>query len=192
MKVYYDRDLIEVSFSDPGSTAIDSQTTKYSGIIEEPDNPKRDGYKFLGWYIDNDGDGTPDSDTEYDFDTPVTGKVNLVAKWKVINYKITYDLNGGTNSDDNPEKITIEDKIILSFPTRTGYDFDGWYDKEEKRVTDLTGVSSDIKLTAKWTPKQNTPYTIIHNYENLDGSYKEESIEKSTDTTDKQLDITGI
>ena len=43
------------------------------GTLTEPEEPTRDGYSFDGWYTQS-GD-------RYDFDTPVTGDLVLVAHW---------------------------------------------------------------------------------------------------------------
>ena len=43
--------------------------------VSRPKDPIRDGYTFSGWYLD---------DEPYDFDTPVTGPIILVAQWVKI------------------------------------------------------------------------------------------------------------
>ena len=41
-------------------------------------------------------------------------------------YNITYELNGGTNSSENPTSYTEDDDIRLQRPTKEGYFFTGW------------------------------------------------------------------
>lgn len=57
-------------------------------------------------------------------------EVQLYAKWNIINYTITYVLNGGTNNASNPGTYTILDSVTLLDPTktRTGYtcSFNEW------------------------------------------------------------------
>lgn len=60
-----------VSFSGEG-VEIDSQTVEINGLVQKPADPKRSGYKFEGWYI---------GEEEFDFDTPITSDIELVAKW---------------------------------------------------------------------------------------------------------------
>lgn len=43
--------------------------------VSRPEDPTRNGYTFSGWYLN----GEP-----YDFDTPVTGPIMLVAQWEKI------------------------------------------------------------------------------------------------------------
>ena len=85
-----------------------------------------------------------------------------------IVYTITYNLDGGTNASGNPATYTIQSAAItLSTPTRTGYDFGGWYANSgltgDQVTTIASGSTGNVELWAKWTP---TPYTITYN---LDG-----------------------
>lgn len=51
----------------------------------------------------------------------------FTAQWTPIDYKITYNLDGGTNSSSNPSTYNIEsDTITLNAPSKTGYTFTGW------------------------------------------------------------------
>lgn len=62
-----------MTFTDPdGGTTTDPQTIADGALATEPATPTRDGYTFDGWYL---------NDQKYDFSTPVTGDVTLVAKW---------------------------------------------------------------------------------------------------------------
>lgn len=79
-------------------------------------------------------------------------------------YSIDYELNGGKNSVENPEKYTSRDKIELKDATRTGYTFVGWYDNSsfngEQIKSIERGRSGDLVLYAKWTPNI---YEVIYN-----------------------------
>ena len=57
--------------------------------VSKPDNPRRTGYDFLGWYL---------NDKQYDFDTLVFHDTNLVAKWKK---KTANTTNGNANNTQN-------------------------------------------------------------------------------------------
>jgi len=64
-----------VSFNSNGGSSVASQTIVAGGKATKPDNPTRDGYKFIGW-MHNGG--------VYNFDSAVNGNVILVAEWEVI------------------------------------------------------------------------------------------------------------
>ena len=78
-----------VIFDSAGGSAVESQTVADGGKASKPADPTRDGYTFQGWFTE-DGD-------EYDFDTPVTEDVVLVAKW-AQNSQIVDKPTGSTSS----------------------------------------------------------------------------------------------
>ena len=103
-----------VSFNSNGGSLIDSQNVEKGDNIKKPSNPERTGYAFEGWFTE--------SNTEWVFVGYVVSKdMTLYAKWSIITYNITYTLNGGTNSSNNPTTYTVEDEVILEVPTKTGY-----------------------------------------------------------------------
>ncbi|MCD7728861.1 MAG: InlB B-repeat-containing protein, partial [Clostridia bacterium] len=72
---------------------------------------------------------------------------------------LTFDANGGVIDNDGEEteiySITVNkgDSIDLPTPTREGYAFTGWYygtGANAGHVTDVTPISRDMTLTAKW------------------------------------------
>ena len=84
--------------------------------------------------------------------------VTITGTFKPIEYQITYNLDGGTQSASNPNpiKYTVEsDTITLSAPTRSGYTFLGWtYEGQtapSKNVTIPTGSIGDKTFTANWS-----------------------------------------
>ncbi len=56
--------------------------------------------------------------------------VTVYAEFSAISYSINYTLNGGTLPANAPVSYTIEDEVTLVSPTKTGYDFVGWIEKE--------------------------------------------------------------
>ncbi|MDR3122333.1 MAG: InlB B-repeat-containing protein [Treponema sp.] len=144
----------------------------------------REGYDFDGWHSDA------------DFTSPVDGVAipqgstedkTFYAQWTAASYAIAYHLNGGTNHSGNRDTYTIEDTpITLGRPTRTGYDFDGWYETSTYTGTEVAtipqGSTGNKTFYAKWTP---TPYAIAYhlnggaNHSGNPGSY---TIETSTIT----------
>ena len=119
-------------------------------------NPTKKGYVFKGWYKDA------------KFKTKVTeikkgstGNKKFYAKW-ARKYKITYNLNGGTNNSKNPAGYCETSTIKLKNPTRTGYTFAGWY-KDAKYKTRVTvikkGTRGNKTFYAKWTANK---YTVVY------------------------------
>ncbi|MDE7178738.1 MAG: InlB B-repeat-containing protein [Lachnospiraceae bacterium] len=82
-------------------------------------------------------------------------------------YKITYELNGGTNSGKNPSVYAADSQtIVLQEALKAGYLFDGWYKDAEfkEKVTQIPkGSTGDITLYAKWQKRlsaANPEYTL--------------------------------
>ncbi|MCM1297479.1 MAG: InlB B-repeat-containing protein, partial [Muribaculaceae bacterium] len=73
-------------------------------------------------------------------------------------YTITYILNGGTNSTENPATYTAATATFtLCDAVRDGYQFDGWYKDAAytQRVTQIVkGSTGNLTLYAKWSPVQ--------------------------------------
>ncbi|MBO4357572.1 MAG: InlB B-repeat-containing protein [Candidatus Methanomethylophilaceae archaeon] len=68
-------------------------------------------------------------------------------------YDITYILNDGTNSDDNPSRYNVGDEIEFKDPTREGFIFIGWFsdaDLTNEMNSIPKGTTGDITIYAKW------------------------------------------
>lgn len=64
-------DEFTVTFDSDGGSAVSEQKILNSSAIE-PNEPKRNGYDFAGWYL---------NDAKYTFDTKITGNITLKAHW---------------------------------------------------------------------------------------------------------------
>ena len=124
----------------PASYNVETETVTLKG-------PVKPGYTFAGWY--KDGEFT-DEITEIAQGT--TGDITLYAKWELVSYTITYELDSGTNAPENPAGYNVEtETITLKDPVKTGYTFAGWYSADNSPVTKIPqGSTGDITLYAKW------------------------------------------
>ena len=108
----------------------------------------RKGYAFKGWYLDK------DFQTEIKGVASCTGNITIYAKWEIDTYTITYVLDGGTNSKENPDTYTILDKITLKDATKEGFTFKGWFNDPENSKSKVTGInagsSGNRTLYAVW------------------------------------------
>lgn len=115
----------------------------------------RSGYTFSGWNTKKDGSGesfTPGDYVKYtDF---YTATVTLYAQWNPDRYPVTYNTNGGTNSEQNPSYIEYGKKFTLKAASKPGYNFAGWY-KEPALKTKVSTLEGSKKMAytlyAKWT-----------------------------------------
>jgi uncharacterized repeat protein (TIGR02543 family) len=127
--------------------AIESITQDYGTDVTAPAAPTKKGYAFKGW--------NPELPT-----TMPAGDLKVTAQWEVVEYTIAYELDGGTNHEDNPTNYTIEDEAItLKAATKIGYDFAGWFDAatEGNKVTEIAkGSTGDKTLYARWSANEYT------------------------------------
>lgn len=135
----------------------------------EPDvELKKEYYTFGGWYRDADGTKAWNFDTD-----KVRENIMLYAKWIPVEYEITYELDDGTNSDNNPAAYTVESAVTLEDPVKAGYRFLGWYtaaDDTGSKITEIPAGSSGARtLYARWEAVEQT-YEIHHMLEIPDGS----------------------
>ena len=143
----------DVTFDANGhGTAPAAQTVTYGTKATEPAAPTEEGWTFGGWYKES----SCVNRWEFGADN-VTGNTTLYAKWAQNVYTITYELDGGVNSANNPLVYTNTDNITLAAPTRTGYTFTGWTPDNGVISSGSTGNKT---FTANWQVNQ---YTISFN-----------------------------
>ncbi|MBU5256650.1 InlB B-repeat-containing protein [Tissierella praeacuta] len=126
-------------------------------LVPKPDEPKKEGYRFEGWYI---GEmGTPDFKKEFDFNKPlekVDKPIELHAKFiEETEEKRKYTINFNTNGGNAMPSIEVEEgqKLIKpTDPTKEGHKFIGWYEDSNltKEFSFATPITKDITLYAKW------------------------------------------
>ena len=125
-----------IAFDTTGGSEIAPITQDYGTQIPVPEAPTREGYTFTGW------------DREIPTTMPAEN-MTITAKWKVNQYTITFDTNGGT-SEITP--ITQDYGTAITAPanpTREGYTFIGW-DKE----IPTTMPAENMTVTAQWEINQ--------------------------------------
>jgi|GEM_PF-2270769 len=77
--------MYNVVFDSAGGSAVASQVVAEGLSALEPANPVRDGYKFVGWTLVEPGiDDPSESASFYNFATPVTHNIELLAHWQII------------------------------------------------------------------------------------------------------------
>ena len=112
--------------------------------------PLRPGYEFVGWTLDGSGmlPATP-----LIIYHGTTGDLRYKAEWRLAEYTITMDLNGGSGQEKVVYTMTDED-FELPTPTRNGYEFVGW--TGERITTPQTSVkipkgsTGNKAYTANW------------------------------------------
>ena len=123
--------------------------------------PLRPGYEFAGWTLDGSG-MLPATTLIIYYGT--TGDLHYKAEWRLAEYTINMDLNGGSGKEKVVYTITDED-FELPTPTRNGYEFVGW--TGERITTPQTSVkipkgsTGNKAYTANWKVIQYTIITLL-------------------------------
>ena len=131
--------------------------------------PTRNGYEFVGWT----GEGITTPQTQVIIPKGSTGNKAYTANWKVIEYTITLDTNGGPVV--SPIKYTVEDTVTLPYILRPGYEFAGWT-LDGSGMLPFTpliiypGTTGDLHYKAEWRLAE---YTITMD---LDGGSGQEKV----------------
>ena len=119
---------------------------KLSNQITSIELPTREGYTFVayGKYIFGcfRFDDMPDDYCSGDILPILSQEINsdttLSALWAADYYELSYDLNGGYVSKENPTDYSIESEdFTLINPTKKGYQFIGWQENDSS-ITKMT------------------------------------------------------
>ncbi len=141
-----------VTFNSDGGSPVAAQDLVEGSLVTRPSvDPTKNGYSFDGWYADS------DKTILWDFENNIIEDNTVIyAKWVLVTYSVTYELDGGTNTIGNPTTYTIESStIVLASATKASFAFAGWYtdDSFENPITQIvTGTSGNLILYAKWAP----------------------------------------
>ncbi len=137
--------------------------------------PTRNGYEFVGWT----GEDITTPQTSVIIPKGSTGNKAYTANWKVIEYTITLDTNGGPAV--SPIKYTVEDSFTLPYLLRTGYEFVGWTLDGSGMIPAMPliiyhGTTGDLRYKAEWRLAE---YTITMDLNG--GSGQEKMVYTMTD-----------
>ena len=132
--------IYSLTYDLDGGTATPANPISYD--IESNDihltSPDKPAYTFIGW-SGTDIDTTTGYSTDVTIPTGSIGNRSYTAHYTPVIYNISYDLDGGTVSPENPTSYDITSKDIpLTRPTKPAYTFIGW------TGTGFTGYSMDV------------------------------------------------
>ena len=143
--IVYELDGGQMTNDNPTSYDITSAT-----IILN--NPTKEGYTFAGWT----GTGLDAASMTVKIPQGSIGDRTYTANWSAVAYSITYELNGGTLAEANPDGYNFaSETFVLNEPTKEGYTFLGWTgsngDTPEKPLSIVQGSKSDMSFVANWS-----------------------------------------
>ena len=118
--------------------------------VSEPVPPEKKDCEFVGWYTNPEGKGEP-----WDFVMDrVSSDMTLYAKYRPLQFSVTFDAQGGSCDVKQKDYSFGLAMGELPVPTRTNYQFIGWYSRADGNGDLYTNSTimprSDTKLYAAW------------------------------------------
>ena len=137
---------VTVTFDANGGQVSETNRDMEDGTVYSTlPTPTRNGYDFLGWYLERDG-GYQVREDSY-----VEGDTTLYAHWD--QHVVLFDGNGGTvNGEDEIAPDASGHVTSLPSAARDGYDFLGWFTDPNggSEFTSSTNVTETIVVYAHW------------------------------------------
>ncbi len=140
--VTYKINQYTITFNSDGGSDVANITDDYKKTVTAPENPVKTGYTFQYWTLDG---------TEYTFSTMPAKNITLKAAWKINQYTIAFDSDGGSEVEDITANynagITAPEK-----PTKTGYTFQYWVEKDSNVKYGIPAYmpADNVSLKAVW------------------------------------------
>ena len=132
-----------------GSTKV---VVQHGEKVTPPADPKADGYRFEGWYTQENG-GVP-----FDFNQEITEDVKVYAHWSKVETNHTVYFNCGGKAEGSTKVVQYGEKVTPpANPKADGYRFEGWYTQENGGVPfDFDKIiTEDVTVYAHWSVKPN-------------------------------------
>jgi len=159
-----------VIFNTDEGSIMPVQTVRRNEKVIKPDDPKKEGFTFNGWYT------ASNLVVQFDFNTPITANTTIYACWKEVVLNINYDTNGG-------EALEPIEKVHGSFlsaidlavvPVKEGHSFKGWFLDNEFTTEVVPGmvIESSITIYANWEVNE---YTVNFDLDN-DTSFEPQNL----------------
>ena len=126
-----------ITFDVAGGTEVAPITQDYATEVVAPEAPAKEGYTFIGW--------TPAVPA-----TMPAEDVTVTAQWKINQYTITFDTDGGNAIAPIKQNYATAVKAPAA-PVKVGYTFAGW-----DITVPETMPAEDLTITAIWTINQYT------------------------------------
>lgn len=150
------QDPVQISFETGHGADLRPVQAGTDGLLKKAPRPFRMGFEFTRWYLDA-ARRRPWNENHVFLDD-----ATLYAGWKLKEYEIRYDPDGGFFEEDPVERFTFESAtFLLPAVYRPGYDFAGWFDERgNQQLMVRHGSINNRNLQARWIKKNKTRLRI--------------------------------
>ena len=140
-----------------GYTPQTEHTYNTNTNLPTKDSIFRDGYEFDGWFLKSDFSDSAITKIS----NSIVDNVTIYAKWKILTYNITYNLNGGKFVDGFIPTKNFKITDTINLPVKENIDkkyfqFVAWYDNNDllgSAMSNVSNISKDLNLYAKYELK---------------------------------------
>ena len=180
LKAEYEVNTFTVTYVDTDGNVLKTITNVPYGSMATTFTPTKDGYIFDAWYKDG---------SIYDFNTPITDNLTLVAMYKIREVSITVNINGedikvtvtsvdgtGLQADTNISIILVENETNLDIVSQLLNDFGVLSRLYEIKLVDSKGneivPTSEIRVSLSLpneTLASDKTYTIVNVADDFSG-----------------------
>lgn len=134
---------------DADSVSPESKSVTYDAEYGALATHTYTGYDLGGWFLDAE---LTDEIIATDI-VKIEGNTTVYPEYIPIEYTITYNLNGGTNNDGNPDTYTILDAVTFLEPTKAEATFVAWHSNAiltSPTTGWVAGSTGNYEVWAEW------------------------------------------
>ena len=138
-----------ITFVQDGEEDIVKTVGKGSALTDIPTVKPVEGYDVV-WSV-----------TDF---SNITENMTVTAVKTAKNYRVAYEIAADETMETTTKDVTFGAEYTLDQPTKEGYSFVAWMDKETGKIVPETGIwaiASNVTLQATWTANKNE-VTFIH------------------------------
>ena len=143
-----------VSFDCGGKAEGTSKVVQHGGTVTPPDDPKADGYRFEGWYTQENGGEL------FNFNQAITEDVTVYAHWSEVKPDPTVSFDCGGKAEGTSKVVQHGGTVTPpDDPKADGYRFEGWYTQENggELFNFNQAITEDVTVYAHWSEVKPDP-----------------------------------
>ena len=182
-------EAVTVTFDSNGGSEVEEHVVAKGKPTTEPVAPTRDGYEFLGWFING---------REFDFDKPINEDITVVAAWEKKPEEQKPSNNDKPNSSDENVKATAMKVSTAARTVKAGEEFEITVSVEPKNAKYNLAVRSQSDSVVSCSTLDAQASTKITCKAVAPGKTKVEIRDQnsnrtvSVDVTVEKVDVTGL
>lgn len=168
IEIHYKRNTVTITLWDYDGTEITSFSGKYGTTHDHVDDPVREDYRFLGWYVKGDTTQTPIKHVD-DHRFPAESK-EYVAKWEqtMANYIVEFYYEKADSTYTMTSSYTVKG-VIGSFPAfnttpkEAGFTYNDQNRSIKAGGKDVNEITADGTLVRLYFDRKTVEFTLKAN-----------------------------